>query len=300
MRCRAAAPRPPRAGTPRLTGGSCLTVSVLLTMLASACASPAAIHRYAGSAALVTAKLPDVSAAMSESCQRTASYRMRRTSDWFGADTIAAACAGRDSATRGIARANRALASYFAALETLADGKLAKLDTEVDDLADEVRDAAGFDKQQVSAIAALSRFASSRAVDGYRRTRLRDAIARENENVQTLTAAMHDILERDFGRFLDNDAQAESMFYRAALTESAAREPLAAILVRDSFDEREAELSERSRAVRTLAQAMLTVGRGHQTLYDARDHLGGKELLAAIVANARELDAAMNRVAKAF
>lgn len=292
MRCRAAAPR--------LTARSGLALAILLAVLASACASPAAVHRYAGSAALVTAKLPDVGDAIAASCHRTASYRMRRTGEWFGEDSVESACAGRDAATRSIARANRALASYLAALEALADGKVTQLDGTVDDLADEVRDVAGFDTAQVGAIAALSRFASSRAADGYRRTRLRGAIARQNENVQMLTTAIHDILERDFGRYLENDAQAQLMFYRAALTESSAREPLTAILVRDSFDEREAALRERSRAVRTLAQAMLTVGRGHQALYDARDHLGRKELLAAIVTNARELDAAMERVDKAF
>ena len=188
-----------------------------------------------------------------------------------------AACAGRDSALRSLTRANRALAAYFAALEALADGKLTKLDGQVDDLADEVRDVARFDTQQVAAIAALSRFAATRATGGYRRSRLREAIVRENENVQTLTAAMHEMLEQDFARYLANDAEAQTMFYRAALTESSAREPLTAILVRDSFDEREAELAARSRAVQSLGEAMLTVGRGHQALFDARDHLGSKD-----------------------
>ena len=300
MRRRAASPAPPRAGIPRLTVSSRLTARFLLVILGAACTSPAAVHRYAGSAALVTAKVPDVADALSASCHRTASYRLQRTGGWFGADSVAAACAGRDSATRSLSRANRALASYFAALEALADSKLPNLNTQVDDLADEVREAAGFDKQQVAAIDALSRFAVTRTAAGYQRARLRDAIAAQNENVQLVTMAMHEILERDFAQYLANDGQAQAMFYRAALTESSTREPLTAILVRDSFDEREAELAERARAVRALGQAMLTVGRGHEALYDARDHLGGKELLATIVANARELDTAMKRVEKAF
>ena len=306
MRCRAAGSATSWVGIARLTFLVRLTVGarpiapLLALLLAGSCGSPAAIHRYAGSATLVTAKVPDVADALSASCHRTASYRLQRVSGWFGADSVAAACAGRDSAIRSLSRANRALAAYFAALEALSDSKVAKLDTHVDDLADETRDAAGFDKQQVAAVAALSRFAVTRAAAGYQRARLRDAIAAQNENVQLVTAAMHQMLERDFAQYLANDGQAQAMFYRAALTESSAREPLTAILVRDSFDERETELAERSRAVRALGQAMLTVGRGHQALYDARDHLGGKALLAAIVANARELDTAMKRVEKAF
>ena len=296
MRCRAAAPRPLRAGAACLTVTACVAAALSL----AACASPPAIHRYAGSASLVTARFPDVAEALSASCRRAASYRLQRGAEWFGADSVAAACAARDGAIRSLGHANRALASYFAALEALADGKVPKLDAQVDDLADAVGDAGSFDEQQVSAIDALASFAANRAADGYRRARLRDAIAGQNDNVQRLTAAMHDILDRDFARYLANDGQAQSIFYRAALTESAAREPLTAILVRDSFDERETELAERTRAVRALAQAMLTVGRGHQALYDARDHLGGRQLLATIVANARELDAAMKRVDKAF
>jgi hypothetical protein len=300
MRRHAAAPRPPRAAPPRLTVAPRLTAPLLVVLVVASCASPVAIHRYAGSAALVTGRVPDVADALSASCHRTASYRLQRTTGWFDADSVDTACAGRDSATRSLARANRALSVYFAALEALADGKVLKLDEQVDALADATREAAGFDRKQVGAVDALARFAATRAADGYRRTRLRDAIASQNENVQTITTAMHDVLERDFARYLANDGQAQSMFYRAALTESSAREPLTAILVRDSFDERETELAERTRAVRALGQAMLTVGRGHQALYDARDHLGGKTLLAAIVANARELDSAMKRVEKAF
>jgi hypothetical protein len=294
MRCRAAAHPSSRVRAISLT-----LIAALLPAV-HACTTPAAIRRYTGSAAPVTASVPDVADAMAQSCRLTASYRLQRTGEWFGEDSVRAACADRESAMRSLARANRALASYLAALASLADDKVADLDAPVKELGDATRDAGGFDARQVSAIDALARFAASRMTDGYRRARIRDAIASENANVQAVTEAIHDILDRDFARFLANDALAQTSFYRSALTESSGRDPLTAILVRDAYDEREAALTERTRAVRTLAQAMLTVGRGHQALYDGRDHLGGKALLAAVTTNAHELETAMKRVEKAF
>jgi hypothetical protein len=293
MRRRAATRPSPRART------RCLTFIVLA--LTVSCTPPAAVTRYTKSASLATAKLPDVADAVSRSCRRTASYRLRRTSsDWYGDDSLRAACASRDAALRTVTRANRVLAAYFAALESLAANKATGLDGSIDALGSAVGDAGGFDKRQVSAIEALAKFAASRSTDGYRRARLRDAIRTQNANVQAVTGALHDILDRDVAQLVENDAAAQTSFYRSALAESSSRDPLTAILVRDAYDDRATELSERSAAVRSLAQALLTVGRGHQALYDGRNHLGGKELLAAIVSNARDLDAAIARVNKAF
>lgn len=290
---RRAAPRPsPRARIRRLT---------LLVALAAGCTSPAAVARYTRSATLVTAKLPDVADALSRSCRRTASYRLRRTSaEWYGDDSLRVACADREAALRTVARANRVLSAYFAALESLADNKATDYDTQVEALGSAVGEAGDFDGKQVKAIEGLAKFASSRLTDGYRRTRLREAIAAQNDNVQAVTSALHEILDRDLAQLLENDVAAQTTFYRAALTERSRADPLTAILVRDAYDDRAAQLAERSAAVRSLAQALLTVGRGHQALYDARNHLGGRKLLAAIVSNARELETAVARVNKAF
>jgi len=295
MRRRATAP-PPRAG------GSRLTFIILTAAIAAAsCASPAAVTRYTKSATLVTVRLPDVADALSASCRRTASYRLRRTnSDWYGDDSLRIACAGRDSALRSVARATRVLSAYFSALESLAANKVTDFDGEVDALGTAVRDAGGFDKAQVNAIDALAKYAAARTTDGYRRAKLRDAIASQNDNVQTLVAALHEIVDRDFAQLLADDVGAQTSFYRAALAENTVRDPLTAILVRDAYDERAASLAERTAAVRALSQALLTVGRGHQALYDSRNRLGAKALFRTIVSNARELDAAIARVDKAF
>ena len=291
---RRAAPLPTRRARIR-------RLTIVVAALTAGCTSPAAVTRYAKSASLATAKLPEVADALAQSCRRTASYRLRRTSsDRYGDDSVRVACAGRDAALRSVMRANRVLSAYFAALESLAENKLTDYGTRVDALGGALDAAGDLDGKQVKAIEGLAKFASSRATDGYRRTKLRDAIARQNENVQVVTSALHDILDRDLSQLLENDVAAQASFYRAMLTESSSRDPLTAILVRDSYDERAAQLAERSAAVRTLAQALLTVGRGHQALYDSRNHLGGKALLATMVSNARELDAAVARVNKAF
>lgn len=293
MRRRAAASPPLRVPS------ACLTVAAIVAT--TACTSPAAVRRYAASATAVTTGLPAVTDALSASCRRTESYRLRRASSrWYGDDSVRVACAARDRALREVVHVNGVLAAYFHALAALAGEKVTNLDAGVNAASMATADAGLLDTAGAKALAALARFASSRMTDGYRRATLRAVIAEQNANVQAVTAAMHDIIGRDFAQLLGNDDAAETSFYRAALTESAASEPLAAILVRDSYDERQALLDERRDAVAALARAVLTVGRGHQALYDGRNHLGSKELLKSTVTSARELDAALAKVAKAF
>lgn len=278
---------------------ACLTFATFVAI--TACTSPAAVRRYTSSAAAVTTRLPAVTDALSASCRRAESYRLRRASNaWYGDDSVRTACASRDRALRDVGRVNTVLAAYFRALAALAADKVTDLDATVNAVAASTADAGLLDTAQEKALASLARFASSRATDGYRRATLRAVIADENANVQALTAALHDIIGRDFVQLLGNDDAAETSFYRAVLTESSASEPLAAILVRDSYDERQARLEEERKAVAALSRAVLTVGRGHQALYDARDHLGSKELLKATLASAHELDDALAKVARAF
>lgn len=296
MRCRAAARPSPRPDTYVLT-----VAVIVLTTATSACRPPLAIARYAASATAVIEKFPDAAAALAASCRRSESYRLRRTGPpWYDGDSVRAACAGRDSALRDVARVNRALGNYFAALSALAGSKDAETAGRVDDLGDAVGGVGVVDPAQARAVTALAKFAASRTTAGYRRSKLRDAIAMQNANVQVVTAALHDVIERDFGAYLEGDDAAATRFYRSALTENEAGEPLAAILVRNDYDSRHAALGEEADAARALSRAVVTIGRGHQRLFDARDHLRANELLAAIVASARELEAAMAKINRAF
>ena len=278
------------------------TLTLLIVLVGTAaCARPVAVSRYALSAREVTARLPRATSALAESCRRAQSYRLRRTGPpWYEEDSTRAACAGRDSALREVLRANRALANYFGALSALAGSKTAEVGARVDQLGDAASSAGPFDGSQVRAIGALAKFAASRATSGYQRSKLREAIASENVNVQTITVAIHQVIDRDFASYVAGDDAAATRFYRSVLTEGAGHEPLAAIIARNDYDARHEASGAQADALRSLARAIDAIGRGHQQLFDARNHLGAKELLNGIVGMARELDGAMARIDKAF
>ncbi len=278
------------------------TLTLLVVLVATAaCTRPVAVSRYALSAREVTARLPGATSALAESCRRAHSYRLRRTgTPWYEEDSTRAACAGRDSALREVLQANRALANYFGALSALAGSKTAEVAAQVDQLGDAASSAGPFDGSQVRAIAALAKFAASRATSGYQRSKLRDAIASENANVQAVTVALHQVIDRDFASYVTGDDAAATRFYRSVLTEGAGHEPLAAILARNDYDARHEASGAQADALRSLARAIDAIGRGHQQLFDARNHLGAKELLNGILSMARELDGAMARIDKAF
>lgn len=297
MRCRGA-PCATRART--RTRPNTRTLFVVL-VAALACTRPVAVSRYALSAREVTARLPGATSALAESCRRAQSYRLRRTgAPWYEEDSTRAACAGRDSALREVLRANHALANYFGALSALAGSNTADVGTRVAQLGDAASSAGPFDESQLRAIAALAKFAAARATSGYKRSKLREAIASENVNVQAVTVALHQVIDRDFASYVMGDDAAATRFYRSVLTEGAGHEPLAAILARNDYDARHDASGAQADALRSLARAIDAIGRGHQQLFDARNHLGAKELLNGIVALARELDGAMARIDKAF
>lgn len=293
MRCRAAARPSPRAQL------HCLTLTALL--LPGACTRPAAVARYAASAREVTARMPAAASALAASCRRTQAYRQQRSgAPWSDDDSTRTACAGRDSALRAVTGVNQILAAYLGALAALAGSSMTAVGARVDDLGDAAGRAGPFDASQVGAVSALAKFAASQAAGGYRRSALRDAIANENANVQAVTTALRDIIDRDYASYLQGDDAAATRFYRSALTESASREPLAAILVRNDYETRRAATGTQADAMRVLGRAMETIARGHQRLFDARDRLGAKEVLDGIVAAARELDGAIAKIDSAF
>ncbi|HEY9449106.1 MAG TPA: hypothetical protein VIQ60_05105 [Gemmatimonadaceae bacterium] len=294
---------PGRAGVGRSLGHGAARLYCAITLVGAlgACVQPAAVGRYARAAGKTAAEFPALASDMSASCSRLEAYRASRSGDgWFDQADLEPRCTEREAAVRRAVAVNRVLAGYFTALAGLADDDVSSYDHELDQLAHSLIDDARLDRKQVSAVADLAAFAAEVATDGYRRVKLGRAIEDQNANVATVIDALAVIVGTDYTSILRDEGAGMESFYRTALAESAGREPLAAILVRDSFDEREAALHGKLSALATYVRALQTMKAGHQRLYDARGHLDAKALTGELSDYAARLEDMAVALRKAF
>jgi hypothetical protein len=230
--------------------GARMVAGVAAIVIISGCVKTGAVGRYARAAGETAGEFPALADEMRASCVRLEEYREEREGKGgFGREDLEGGCAERGKAVRRAVAVERVLASYFAALGALADGKVVKYDGQIDDLADALEDDAKLDRKKVKAVSDLAAFAASVATDGYRHLKLAQVIEEENGNVGTVIDALTEIVGTDYANILELEATGMDAFYRSALAEGAEREPLAAILVRDARDERAAALREKREAL---------------------------------------------------
>lgn len=266
-----------------------------------ACVQPAAVGRYARAAGKTAAEFPALAADMHASCLRLEGYRESREGDgWFDHADLEPRCAERQKAAKRTIAVERVLAGYFAALAGLADDKVVSYDRSVDRLAGSLEDDARLDRKQVRAVADLAAFAASVATDGYRHAKLTSVIENQNANVATVIDALTEIVGTDYASILSVEEAGMESFYRSALAEGAEREPLAAILVRDTHDARTVALNEKRSALSACVKALTTMKAGHQRLYESRRELDAKALAVELAGYAAQLEEMVPALRKAF
>ena len=272
---------------------------VLGSLAFTACLPPSEVGRFAKSASEATAEFPAVAREMYASCIRFEGYKEQRTTGWYDNQSRLLACASRDTAVAGVLAANKVLSAYFSALAELADDRLVSADRDIGGLAVIVKKS-GLDDAQVDAVAELTKYLASAAIDTYRRGKIGDAVASQNGNVVLVTTGLRTIISRDYRQILNIEARAANDFYRAAVTENREREPLAAILVLKDRDERATELRNKTEAIDAYVRALDAVRDGHQKLYDHRSKLRAKILAAELRDQAEELERISRQLEKAF
>jgi hypothetical protein len=273
-------------------------------IVASGCVRTGAVGRYATAAGATAAEFPALAEEMRASCVRLEGYREAREGrgggGWFASEEVEGRCTDRAKAVKRAVAVERVLASYFAALGGLAGEKMVSYDRSVDRLAGALEGYAKLDGKQVRAVGDLAAFAASVATDGYRHAKLTTVIEEQNENVATVIDALMEIVGTDYASILEVEATGMDAFYRSALTEGAEREPLAAILVRDTRDARASELRQKRSALTAYVKALGTVKAGHQRLYDSRHDLDAKKLVGELADYSTQLEKLIPALREAF
>ena len=272
-----------------------------IVVVVSGCVRTGAVGRYAKAAGATAEEFPALADDMKASCVRLEGYRAAREGKgWVENSGLEKLCAARGRTVGRAVAVERVLGRYFAALGALADGEVVEYHGEIDDLADALEDDAKLDRKKVKAVSDLAEFVASVTTDGYRHLELTRAIEEQNGNVGTVIDALTEIVGTDYAGILDLEATGMDAFYRSALTESAEREPLAAILVRDARDERAAALDEKREALAKYVRALGTMKAGHQRLYDSRHDLRAKAVARELADYAAQLEKMVPALREAF
>jgi hypothetical protein len=277
----------------------CSKALVIGSLAFTACLPPSEVGRFAKSASEATAEFPPVAREMYASCVRFEGYKAQRITGWYDNESRLLQCASRDTAVAGVLAANKVLSAYFSALAELADDRIISADREIGGLAVIVKKS-GLEDAQVDAVAELTKYLTSTAIDTYRRGKIGDAVASQNGNVVLVTTGLRTIISRDYRQILNIEARAANDSYHAAVADNREREPLAAILVLKDRDERAAELRKKTEAIDAYVRALDAVRAGHQKLYEHRNKLRAKVLAAELRGQAEELDRISRQLEKAF
>lgn len=266
-----------------------------------ACVRPAAVGRYARAAGKTTAEFPALAADMQASCLRLEGYReSREGAGWFDRADLEPRCAERRKVVNRTVAVERVLAGYFTALAGLADGKVVAYEGSIDNLAGSLEDDAHLDRKRVRAVADLAAFAASVGTDGYRHARLTSVIEKQNANVAIVIDALTQIVGTDYASILGVEEAGMESYYRSALAEGAEHEPLAALIVHDTYDSRATALAEKRSALSAYVKALATMKAGHQKLYESRHDLDAKALAAELAGYAAQLEDMIPALHKAF
>ena len=266
-----------------------------------ACAPPAAVRSYASASGEVAGRFPVLAADIPASCARAEGYRaLAEDKEWWDDGALAERCKTLNDAAPALLAANRALQQYLGALAAMADDRVVRFDPQLDALARAVVATNEFPRERVEAVGGLTALLARAATDGYRRAQLRDAIAEANDDVQAITDGLVLVVDRAYLLTLHNERAALDRFYVKAIKEGRTEEPLTALLVLERRDDRLATLRDRRLAAQAYVSALRSVARGHRRLYESRERLNARELLAELADYAVAIETLAADIRKSF
>ncbi len=266
---------------------------ILVTLIASSCANPPAVKRFASASLAAGKGFPEIADDLPGSCVRRERYQSLANwrSDLDSLDALTrGACKRYTRAASRLAGAHRVLATYLDALGKLSAGDIVVYDGSVDALGAALAEIDPADQQAIDAVASISSTLMEASTLKWRRKELAGMIARSNADVQTLTSALRGVIEVDYPRLLDDEWEAARKFYLGLLNEHRESEPLTAMLVYEKWRGDQNAIIEKRKAARSYVRLLGRIAAGHQDLYDHRDELSSKEVKALVLNHAEAIE----------
>lgn len=170
---------------------------------------------------------------------------------------------------------------YMAALGALAADDVSNYDGQIDPLVDAASRNGLIAADKAGVVKALGKLLADAATNAYRQRELKQLISAGNAPLQTIIADMVRLMAA-FDSSVDNEAAMYDAYYDELMLMAGKKEPVAAELL---WSERGATLAgfeQRKQAIAPYIETLKTIATAHQSLYDNRDKVSDKEVLAQL------------------
>lgn len=181
-----------------------------------------------------------------------------------------------------------AVVAYMDTLGKLAADDLVVYDKRVDALAGALKANAFAQERDADAFAAIAKVVAKAVSDEWRQKQLQTVIADHNPHLQALIVSLHQVVEFAIARDDVETERAAARNYYTTL-KLQARDPAGIAALDEWWEYRAAEIAAREQAALTYLQVLDQISRGHQKLFDGRDHLHDQETLRQMRAYAQDL-----------
>jgi hypothetical protein len=157
-----------------------------------------------------------------------------------------------------------------------------------------------YNQGAAKAAASLAEKISNAALSGHRRRQISKLVAESNDDVQTLTQALSDIVARDYSIMLSNEAEGLQDCYQTAINNDAAKDPLSIILIRKQWADETTALQKRIDAAKAYGKLMKSIADANQKIKDQKDIVQTKDLVKILGPDLVDISQATSDLRQAF
>lgn len=273
-----------------------LTLGALLFV---GCTNLDEVARFSSLADSASSSLTEIIGDFKGTCLRSNALAPR---DAGGNSTHQRDCAIYDTITPDLQSAQDVLTDYLKALGKLAADNDPGYSKSLDALGGQFQDA-GLAKDQTDAAKAASSLAkkvADAALNGYRRKEISKLVSTSNDDVQTLTHALSDIVARDYAIMLSNEAGDLRDYYQTPIMNDQGKNPLAVILIRKQWDEESSALQKRIDGANAYGKLMKSIADANQKITDQKNKIGSKDLIKIIGPDLSDMSQALSTLRQSF
>ena len=205
--------------------------------------------------------------------------------------------ARRESQRAGLSALHTTVADYMDALGRLAADEVATFDSDVGELTGAVRNTNLLKPEEADAAGRVLSLIANAAVEEWRQSKLEEIIERGNAPLQSVLVSLTKVVKVSVA-----DAKAEQQLidstYGDIIRETPSDNKAGIRALQEWNVLRLAEVEERKLATAAYIDVLMRISEGHQDLYDGRDDLSAKVLLAKMRRYAKDIRKTFNAVRK--
>jgi len=283
----------PKAVPPKSARAKALLPLSIFLVLAG-CVDLSEVGKFATISESAKTSFPALVADIQNSCIRRANFAPERTRE-----DVLQHCGNLATSKDGLLQAQQVLLNYMEALKNLSSDSSLTYGEKLDSLPDTLSKS-GLGDSQVKATTGLAKKLVDAAINGYRKKEIGKLVGQTNDDIQTLTGALKNVVTDGYGNELKLEEEAMNTFYETNIHEYADKEPLTVTLVKRNWTTDLAALQTKKDAAAAYAKTMDSIADGHKKLYDSRNKWSTASLVKDLSSDISDLYQSTEQVYKAF